>query len=769
MKYMIILLILIPLSFSVLSPWLVKYIRTNWLGWLLSTGPLLLFLIILTHSQEISTGRILTANYSWFPSMNINFMFRFDGLSQLFALLVTGVGTLIVIYSKAYFKGDYPHLGYYYSVLFFFMAAMLGTLIADNLIMMFVFWELTSVCSFLLIGLNYIRKEARVAALQALFVTAGGGLCLLAAFILLADIAGTQQISLLVSQKDKIFSSPRFNWILALFFMGVFTKSAQFPFSFWLPGAMQAPTPISAYLHSATLVQLGIYLLARFHGLFSGSALWFIILTTIGGITMLTSIIKALTVGDLKLILAYTTVTALGSLVFSLAGTELIVIKAAVAFVIVHGLYKATLFMAVGDIQHQTQKRDINKLSGLFRAMPITFLAICVAGASMAGIPPLLGFYVKELVYEASLAEPVAAYILTFIVVFANMMMAAIAFVLIIKPFWGKEPLSKVREANVNMSVNALLLATITLLLSIFPEKLNQLILSPAAGVIIGHEEQTQLAHVPTQLTPSLLLSMGTILGAVIVYLMYETVSTLIKRLYHFTKINPKFLFYQTWKLVLKTALFITQNLQTGKLSQYLFVIFTFLAMLLVPLTPWSQINHLSIHPEPILLFALSWLLIAAISILLVTNYLTGLIWLGVFGLGLTFFFISNQAPDVAMTQMLIESLVVILVVFNLYRQKAWPPILKENNWHRVSRGGVALLIGLSFSVILFIILNLPFDNSLNNYFLKNSLPVGKGKNVVNVILVDFRSLDTLGEAVVLLLAGLGVYALLHNRREKVR
>lgn len=766
---MIFLLILIPLAYAALSFWLVKYIRKNWLGWLLSTGPLSLFIIILIHSNEIAAGQVLTAHFAWFPAMNINLVFRFDGLSQLFALLVTGIGTLIIIYSKPYFKMDYDYLGYYYSTLFLFMATMLAVLIADNLIMMFVFWELTGICSFLLIGLNHKRTKASAAARQALFITAVGGLCLLAAFILLAGIAGTQQISQLLSQQDKIFASPMFNWVLILFFIGVFTKSAQFPFSFWLPGAMQAPTPVSAYLHSATLVQLGVYLLARFHSLFSDSILWFVILTTIGGITMLLSVLKALVVRDLKLILAYTTVTALGSLVFSLAGVEHRVIKAAVAFLIVHGLYKATLFMAVGDIQHQTGTRDLQKLSGLRRAMPITFLAVCVAGASMAGIPPLLGFYVKELVYEASLAKPVASYILTFIVVFANMMMASIAFVLIGKPFFGKKPSLKVSEANVNMSVNALLLATFTLLLSFFPGKFNQLILSPAAGIIIGNEEDIALAHIATSLTPSLLLSMCTILGALIIYFFYEPVSSFINSLNYFDKIRPKYLFYLLWGMVLKFASYVIRNLQTGKLSRYIFIIFSFLALLLSFMAPWSQIKYLSLSIDPVLLFAFFWLLVAAGSTLMVTSYLTGLIWLGVFGLGLTFFFMSNQAPDVAMTQMLIESLVVILVVFNLYRQQAWPPIIKESNWHRVSRGGVALLIGASFSAILYVLLNQPFDNSLNEYFLKNSLPVGKGKNVVNVILVDFRSLDTLGEAIVLLLAGLGVYVLLYNKREKTR
>src|SRR3990167_7327309 len=371
---------------------------------------------------------------------------------------------------------------------------MLGLVLADNLITLFIFWELTSISSYLLIGIEHERIVAREAAAQALFVTVLGGLSLLASFILMGMATHTYSLSQMLSQEGLLQHHPWLSIILLLLFLGAFSKSAQFPFHFWLASAMEAPTPVSAYLHSATMVQAGVYLLARFHPLLSHNAWWFITLTTVGSITMIVGVLLAVRENDMKLMLAYTTVTALGSLIFLLGSTQDTVIKAAVAFLVAHALYKATLFMAIGDIQHQAGTRDIREVRGLHKAMPITFMAVLVAGASMAGLPPLLGFYVKELVYKANLAAaPVAVYILTAIAVFSNMIMAMLAFLLVIKPFWGKQKPALVSEAEVNMSVNALLLAFLTLLLSLFPFVLNRAVLSPAASAILSHPLEVEL------------------------------------------------------------------------------------------------------------------------------------------------------------------------------------------------------------------------------------------------------------------------------------
>src|SRR3990167_3343576 len=470
----------------------VRYIHGTILGWALAIIPTLLFGYFIHLIPYIMHNETIYSGFSWFSALGINFSFYVDGLSLLFALLISGIGIPIVIYSSPYL-GKHLYLSRYYIYLFLFMASMLGLVLSDNLITLFIFWELTSISSYLLIGINHQQSAARDAALKTLFVTVIGGLSLLASFILIGIVTHTYSLAIMLSQNGLLQHHPLFIAIFLLMLIGAFTKSAQFPFHFWLPAAMEAPTPVSAYLHSATMVQGGVYLLAPFHPLMSHSPWWFTIITAVGGLTMITGVVMAAQQNDMKLLLAYTTVTALGSLIFLLGSTNDTVIKAAVAFLVAHALYKATLFMAIGDIQHQTKTRDIREVRGLHKAMPITFMAVLISGASMAGIPPLLGFYVKELVYEANLAIPVASQALIAIAVLSNMLMAMLAFVLIIKPFWGKQKPTRVLEANVNMSVNTLLLALLMLTLSIFPFLLNHTLLSPAASAILSHPVKLEL------------------------------------------------------------------------------------------------------------------------------------------------------------------------------------------------------------------------------------------------------------------------------------
>lgn len=752
-------LILLPFLTAFLAPIIVRLIPDNRLGWCLAIVPFIMLAVTLFNSPNTLAGHIAQLSLPWLPAMDVYFSFRLDGLGQLFVVLISGIGLPITIYSKPYFN-QHIYLGRYYFLFFLFMTSMTGTVCANNLMTLFVFWEMTSVCSFLLIGLNHRYRTARKAAIDALFMTALGGLCLLCALILLAQIGGTQRIDILVHRYDLIQEHPYFPWILGLFFIGVFTKSAQFPFSFWLPGAMKAPTPVSAYLHSATMVQLGIYLLGRFHPLFAQSNAWFVTLTTIGGLTMITGVLAAFKQVDMKLILAYTTVTALGSLVFSLGGNEEMIIKGAVSFLLVHALYKATLFMAVGDIQHQTGTRYLNEISGLHRVMPITFLAVCVSGASMAGLPPLLGFYVKELVYEASLAAPVASYVLTFVVVISNMMMATIAFVFILKPFWGTLRPRDVKEANVNMSVNALLVALITLFLSIFTKNLDQYILSPAAQTILVQKESVGLSPHGTGFTPSLILSLITLSGALILYFIRRLIEKALSRADFLQWFFPQFILQNFLAAALGIATYWTTLWQSGYLNRYIAINLLSLCLLFAFFFHSGSLT-LPDSQDPVLWVVFLWLVVAALSLLCVRRFLLGLIGIGVFGLGVAFFFVIQGAPDLAMTQALIETLMVILIVYSLSGQSAWPDIHAETTWHRWSRASIAISLGLFIAMILQILLKQPFDARLGSYFLENSWLVGHGRNVVNVILVDFRALDTLGEGLVLLIAAVSIYFLL--------
>lgn len=761
---MLIWIILLLFVISLLMLFNTNFFRSKFV-WLLSIIPLVLFFYFVHFIPQVMDGTVILYSLKWFSLIGVSISLSVDGLSLLFALLITGIGTLIVIYSIPYLANN-NYLSRYFCYLFLFMSAMLGVVFSDNLITLFICWEITSVSSYLLIGFNNEKASAREAALNALLITSLGALFLLVGFLLIGIATNTYSISKLLPQGHAFVENPWYYLILFFVFIGAFTKSAQFPFHFWLPSAMEAPTPVSAYLHSATMVQAGVYLLARFHPIMSGSSLWFITLTTVGAITMVVGVLLAFKQKDMKLILAYTTVTAMGSLVFLLGSDQDAVIKAAVAFLISHALYKATLFMVVGDIQHQTGVRLVTKVSGLRKAMPVTYMAAIVAGASMAGLPPLLGFYVKELVYEANLAAPIAAYILTTMVVFANMMVASLAFILIVKPFFGPQKPDNVREANKRMSVNAFLLSVFTLVISIVPFIINRAILSPAASSILGYKVTMQLTmwH---GFTPSLALSLITLFGAIILYLQRTQIQRFFNKVNVFPKYSPTYAWKQTIHGVLTFAQWQTNILQSGKQRIYLSIVFFSIALCLIT-TIISQhaIQITSFIPAiswlPVFLF--SWIFVSAIFTLWVDTYLRGLIFLGMFGLGVALLFLVNAAPDVAMTQVLIETLIVIIVVFNLYRQPVLPSIQDERKTIRLINMTIAVTIGMSITLLLLTITHQYFDPRIGNYFLENSFSLGHGLNVVNIILVDFRAIDTFGEIIVVATAALGVYALLKTR-----
>ena len=370
------------------------------------------------------------------PALGVNLSFTVDGLSLLFALLISGVGALVLVYAGGYLAGS-PQLGRLYAFLLFFMASMLGLVLADNLLLLFVFWELTSLSSYLLIGFDHERAEARAAALQALLVTGGGSLALLAGFLLLGQVGGSLELSALLSRPGAVTAHLLYVPILLLVLAGAFTKSAQFPFHFWLPAAMAAPTPVSAYLHSATMVKAGVYLLARLSPVLGGTDFWVWLVTVTGSATMLVGAYLALRQSDLKLILAYSTVSALGVMTSLLGLGGALAVRAALAFLLGHALYKGALFLVAGALDHQTGTRDVDRLAGLARAMPITALAAGLAALSMAGIPPLFGFIAKELSYEATLHAPASAWV-TAAAVLANALLVAAAGLAGLKPFLGK-------------------------------------------------------------------------------------------------------------------------------------------------------------------------------------------------------------------------------------------------------------------------------------------------------------------------------------------
>ncbi|MGK0231281.1 MAG: multicomponent Na+:H+ antiporter subunit A, partial [Gammaproteobacteria bacterium] len=440
------------------------------------------FVAYVSQISSISSGIPWSFNAQWIPSLGVELAFRVDGLSLLFGLLISGIGVLVVIYSFGYFKLHKSHARLQW-LLLAFMLAMLGLVSADNIILLFVFWELTTITSFLLVGFEHENIKARRAALQALLITGGGGLALLVGLIMLGQASGSYLLSGIIASGPAITEHAQYPLILTLILLGAFTKSAQFPFHFWLPNAMAAPSPVSAYLHSATMVKAGIYLMMRLQPSLGGTEEWFYTLSITGAITAVWASMMALRQTDMKLMLAWTTVMALGTLTLFLASDLRIAALAAVTFLLVHAFYKCALFLVIGNVDKSTGTRDYNKLGSLIRTMPMTAGVAVLAALSMAGFPPFLGFIGKELKYEGALAIADEPWLIVVAAVSANAMMVAIALTFVFRVFLGGQSATAIRapqEVSVLLWIGPLLLAIAGLATGIFPELIAKSIIQPA-------------------------------------------------------------------------------------------------------------------------------------------------------------------------------------------------------------------------------------------------------------------------------------------------
>lgn len=728
--------------------------------------PLLLTAVFAMQVPAIAEGEKLRFSQDWMPSLGIAFSFLLDGLSLTFALLISGIGTLVTLYSSAYLF-EHTHYRRFVLYLLAFMASMLGLVLADNLITLFVFWELTTVTSYLLIGFDHASAKARRNALQALLVTATGGLALLAGFILIGSVAGSYELSEILNQSDVLREHSLYLPILILVLAGAFTKSAQVPFHFWLPNAMAAPTPVSAYLHSATMVKAGIYLLARLHPALSGTEVWAWTLTLFGAATAVFASILALRQSDLKLVLAYTTVMALGTLTMFLGGDSSIAIAAAVTFLIVHSLYKAALFLVVGIIDHRTGTRDTARLRGLAHAMPVTALAAAMAALSMAGFPPFLGFIGKELKYEGALAIASEPLFVAAAAVLANALMVAVAGIVALRPFYGApHPTPKLpREAPPAMWFGPAILAALGLILGLMPGLISHWLVEPTVSAISGQRVDVSLALWHGINLP-LVLSLVTFGLGVAIYAYRTRLQALLSRL----AARLPFSADRNWDRLLEAlktfAALQTRLLQGGILRRYLFIVFASMVLVLgVTLLRGDDLLPSLSWPDAAFKHWAVVILIAAAAIMtaLVRSRLAAICALGVVGVGVALLFVMFGAPDVAITQLLVETLVVVLVAVVMLRL----PLLNDgrNPKRRVRRldAMLSLALGGLVTLVLMAVVQTPLDRSLTSFFETASVPEAYGRNIVNVILVDFRALDTFGEIAVVAVAALGAYALIRN------
>lgn len=736
------------------------------LSWLAALPPFILALLFATGIPTIAAGDVLLFAYEWVPSAEINLTFLIDGLSLTFALLITGIGAAVALFSSVTLAG-HVHYWRFVFYLLFFMFAMLGLVLADNLITLFVFWELTSVASYLLIGFNHSSPNSRRSALQALLVTGGGGLALLAGFILLGSAAGSYELSEIMANGDVVREHALYLPIFFLILAGAFTKSAQVPFHFWLPNAMAAPTPVSAYLHSATMVKAGIYLLARVHPALSGTEVWLWTLTVFGAVTAVFASVLALRQTDLKLALAYTTLMALGTLTMFLGAGATIAIAAAVTFLIVHSFYKAALFLIVGIIDYRAGTRETAELGGLAKAMPITAFAAGAAALSMAGFPPFLGFIGKELKYEGALAVASEPLFVATAAVLANALMVAVAGIVALKPFYGPrlETPKSPREAPLFLWIGPLVLAVLGLVFGLMPGLIGAGLVQPAVTAVAGQPVEVKLAlwH---GLNLPLLLSVVTFALGIAFYLGHQKLRTVLVRIEQSLPASADEMWDRFLDGLKALAAWQTRVLQGGILRRYLFIVFATLAvggalsLYVTGAARWPAMEDD---------FALKHLLVVgliaggAIMTVFAGSRLAAICALGVVGMGVALIFVIFGAPDVAITQLLVETLVVILVAVVMLRL---PSLGRDSlKGARIFDALLALAVGGVVTVILLSVLDTPLDRSVTAFFEEKSMPEAFGRNIVNVILVDFRALDTFGEIAVVAVAALGAYVLIKGTK----
>jgi multicomponent Na+:H+ antiporter subunit A len=732
--------------------------------------PIGLFAYFLSFIPSISAGETHCFSYEWVPSLGVNLNFLVDGLGLLFALVITGIGALVFFYSSYYLK-NHPKLLRFYSYLSIFMGAMIGLVLSSNIISLFIFWELTSISSFYLIGFNNEEKASRKSALTALAVTGFGGMALLAFAVIAGISVGTYEIQEMLNSPE-VFTSGNTSMVLLFFiFTAAFTKSAQFPFHFWLPGAMKAPTPVSTYLHSATMVKAGVYLLLRFSPHFTENVIWHETLIIVGGITMVYAAIHTLFRTDLKGILAYSTIAALGILVFLIGIGTNYALTAALVFIVVHALYKAALFLITGIIDHQTGTRDITKLKGLFKFMIPVGIAGIISALSSAGVPPFVGFVGKDLIYESTLHADSSSVALTTVAIITNILMVFAGFLVGIKPFIGKiNPSAKaVKMPSPVLWIPPLLLAILSLLFGLAPSLFAENIITPA----LDHLAVSDLPKVKLWHGFNLILGLSllTLLLGTLVYLFWKQKHEKEKWIARLEFISPKYILEKLSLLLERFSYLYTRFFQNGYLRNYVLVlVLVFVSTLAyhVLFTPASYI-----HPSELLDVAWSDIAIVGMMFLAIIfsvfsrSRLAAIAGLGIVGYCMCFIFVYYSAPDLAMTQFTIDTLTVILFVLVLYRLPKY--LNMSNTRNRIRDGALALSLGAMISFLIIEIMHETPLKTVSNFYTDNAYILAKGKNIVNVILVDFRGFDTFIEIIVLAIAAIGVFGLLklHLKRNE--
>lgn len=732
----------IPLG---LEPW---WVRAAWL----------LPLAVLAGALAIP-GVSMQWGVPWVPLLGVDLAFGWDGLSRLFLILVAGVGVAVFFYAPGYLRGD-AGIGRLVLLLAAFFVAMVGTVLADDLITFFLFWEATSILSYLLVGFDQDKRTSRDSALHALLITGGGGLLLLAGIVLILQAAPGLRISQLATLDAALLADTRFQIGALLAMAGAMTKSAQFPFHFWLPDAMAAPAPVSAYLHSATMVNLGVYLLARFDEALGSVPWWTSTLMMVGTTTALWGALQCLRERDMKRILAWSTVSALGTLTLLVGLPNEMGALAFVTFVFAHALYKAPLFFVAGIVDHATGTRVIDDLRGLRRYLPLTAAAALLAAVSMAGLPQTVGFIAKDTIKMAKELSDVA-----WLVGVSGILVSAVALaaasVVAGRVFFGRADPglhSSVPAESLRLLAPPLALGTIGIAVGSFPGLIESLLID-AARVIAP-----SLDRGDANLGSDWALRVGTwwlvLALGIVIYARWDSLHAFIERLRILDRIGPASAYQSALIALKRLASFVSRALQSGRLSRYLMIT---CGGAVIAMLPWI----LALRPDwPVqgevrlgLIVGCIACLLGAILAVRPGDTLQRLLGAGVVGFGSAVVFLFGGAPDLALTQFLMETVFVVVAAVALLRYRLPRPACRPGAVH----AGIAVAFGLLVAGLMFAIVQQPVDDRMARYFLETSVPEAYGRNVVNVIIVDFRALDTLGEIAVVMLAGLAAWPLLRS------
>ena len=789
--------IIIPFMAAVLIPFLNKKFPRIHIGWFVLILPAALFFALARYIPAVANGETYSYTFHWIPSYGINFTTFLDGLSMIFALLITGIGTLVILYS-IYYLSPKESLNHFYIYLLLFMGAMLGVVFSDNLMVLYVFWELTSISSFLLIAFWYHRTRSRQGAQKSLLITVSGGFSMLVGFFFLYFMTGTLSIREIISEITHYTDHSLFLPAMLLILLGAFTKSAQFPFHIWLPDAMEAPTPVSAYLHSATMVKAGIYLVARFTSVFGGDQTWFWLVSGIGLLTLFWGSFNAVRQTDLKALLAYSTISQLG-MIMSMFGigsaalhfgysTESVIYTqatfAALFHLINHSTFKGALFMVVGIVDHEVGTRDVRRLGGLITIMPAAFTIALIGSFSMAGLPLFNGFLSKEMFFTAALnisqldifaldtwgtLFPIIAWVSS---VFTFVYCMIIVFQTFFGPYQEEKLDPPAFGAAKGILISPMILAAFIVGIFFFPNIVGKYLINPAMTTIFprlaAEADLGQTISIWHGFQPELYMTMGVIAAGAFLYIFrryWKGIYNLFPEKWTFNELYD----FSLTQLEDRSAT-VTKFYMTGFLRDYLVYIYLFFIVAVGGMLIFNDAISFDLSLEGWNVSNFEWavtivMIIAGVTILFAKSRLTAILLNGVLGYSIAVLFVIFRAPDLALTQIIVETVTTVLFLVCYYYMPEWKKEEKPKRTKMINLI-ISISVGFVFVLVALAVQSGRLFESISSYF-ENAYELAGGKNIVNAILGDFRAFDTMLEVVVLLIAGIGVYTLIKLKAKK--